>query len=166
MNFLTTVAHFNWFDFTIVGLILVSVLISLVRGFVRESISLLTWLIAFGVAYKFCNPLGNLFLNYIKTPSIRVVIGFIILFVLILILGGVINFLISELVSKTGLSGTDRALGMIFGFGRGVVLVAILLLLGNMTSFSHEEWWKNSVLIPHFKGVANWLQQYMPQKLS
>ena len=166
MDFLTSISNFNWADYAVIAFILISTLISLVRGFVREAISLCTWIIAFWIAFAFSNIMSVFFEGYIQTQSIRVVVSFVLLFVIVLIFGGVVNFLIGELVNKTGLSGTDRTLGTVFGFMRGILLVALLMLLGMMTSFSHADWWKHSILIPHFKELVQWMQHFLPGKWS
>lgn len=157
--------HLNWADFTIVGIILASALISLVRGFVREAISLATWIIAAWIAIHFVIPLANMLTRYIATPSLRTVIAFAALFLAVLIIGGLINHLFSQLVENTGLSGTDRMLGLIFGAGRGVLLVAVLVLLGNISNLK-DPWWLHSQLVPQFQGMAHWLQRFVPQEVD
>ena len=113
-----------WVDFVIPVIITISAGISLARGFVREALSLVGWVAAFWVALRFSNSLAELFLSSITIPSLRIVIAFTILFVLTLILSALINHLASHLVDKTGLTGTDRLIGMIFGIARGGVLIA------------------------------------------
>jgi len=156
----------NWVDYAIIGIVVVSTLISLVRGFVREALSLATWAVAFWVAFKFNALVANLLINYIKTPSLRLVASFAILFVVILIIGALVNFLIGQLISSTGLSGTDRLLGMLFGVGRGLLLIGVLVLLASMTAFPQDDWWQKSVFIPHFHGLAEWLHGFVPKEIG
>lgn len=96
----------------ILAIIAISSLISLKRGFVKEALSLLTWIIAGAVAWMFGGSLSQYLEAYIQTPSARVIAGCAILFVATLLVGAMINFLIGELIRVTGLSGTDRFLGM------------------------------------------------------
>ena len=110
-----------WVDYLILGVIIISTLISLLRGFLRESVSLVTWIVGFWVALRFARQVGDVF-TVIHNPSVRVVIGFMILFVVILIIGAAINFLIGKIMEKTGASAADRVLGLIFGLVRGVVI--------------------------------------------
>lgn len=156
----------NWVDYFIIGVILFSTLISLMRGFISEAISLFTWIIAFLVAFQSAKPMGNLFSGVIHSPSVKIIIGFMIVFIIILIIGSLINHFIGVLVKSTGLSGTNRLLGMIFGFARGVLLIAIFILFAEMTSVVREVWWHQSHLIPYFQGVANWLQQFIPDHVN
>ncbi len=147
---------FVWVDWLIIGVIAISALISLARGFVKEALSLLTWVIAGLVAWMFGGALADLLIGYIETPSLRVIVACTILFVLTLILGGLINYLIGQLVRVTGLSGTDRFLGMIFGAARGVLLVVVVIGLLSLAPVEGDIWWTQSELIPHFLLVADW----------
>lgn len=156
----------NWADLAIASIIVLSALISLMRGFVREAISLTTWIVAAWVAIRFYDLLANQLAAYIHTPSLQAVVAFAILFIATLIIGGLINVLFSRLVEQTGLSGTDRLLGLIFGIARGILLVAVLILLGSMMDLPQDPWWSASQLIPHFQGLVTWLQSFVPQKIQ
>lgn len=160
------ITNLNWADYSIIGIIAVSVLISFSRGFVREMFSLFTWIVAFWIGFKFSTQFSDLLSSYIKTPSIRVIAAFIILFVVTLILGSMLNFLITQLIVKTGLSGTDRMLGTIFGIARGVLLVSVILLMASLTAFAQDQWWRSSTLIPHFQWLIIWLKGFLPAKFS
>ncbi len=155
----------NAVDYIIIGIILFSTLTSSMRGFIAEAISLLTWIIAAIVAFRFAEPVGNLLLTAIHAPHLRLVVAFFIVLILVLIVGAVINHFFSAFIKSTGLTGTNRLLGMIFGFARGILLVAILILFTMMTSFVKSTWWHYSVLIPYFIGIANWLQHLIPSQL-
>ncbi|MGO4998235.1 CvpA family protein [Oceanisphaera sp. W20_SRM_FM3] len=144
-----------WIDFVILGIIALSAVVSLVRGFVKEAMSLATWLAAFFIASNFYADLSALL--DITDPLIRNGTAIAILFVLTLILGALINYIVSQLVDKTGLSGTDRVLGVCFGAVRGVLIVAALLFfIDTMTGFKESLWWQQSVLIPEFGIVIQW----------
>lgn len=156
----------NWADYAIIGIIGLSVIISLVRGFVREALSLVMWGVAFWVALTFSEALASLLINIFHTPSLRMMAAFAILFVITLLLGALINYLIGQLVDKTGLSGTDRILGVVFGFARGTLLVTVLLMLARLTPLPQDPWWKDSMLIPHFYPIEVWLHGLLPQSVS
>jgi membrane protein required for colicin V production len=159
-----TSVGFNWADVAILAIILLSALISLFRGFVREALSLVSWFLAFWFALSFCHPVSDLLVNYIKSPTLRMGAAFGGIFIVVLIVCGIINYLISTLVDKTGLSGTDRLLGILFGLIRGVLVVAALLLVARMTTpMQDETWWQGSMLIQHFEPVEVWLQGFIPQ---
>ena len=147
---------FTWVDWAIVAIVAISALISLSRGFVKEALSLVTWIIAGVVAWLFGGALSEYLVGYIETPSARVITGCAIMFVATLIVGAMINYLIGELVRVTGLSGTDRFLGMAFGAARGVLLVVVAVGLLSLGPVQQDEWWKQSQLVPKFLLVADW----------
>ncbi len=155
-----------WIDFVILGIIGLSCFISLVRGFVREAFSLVVWFAGFFVASRFYADLAVYFTSF-SDLLIRNGIAIVVLFVATLILGAIINYLIGQLVNHTGLSGTDRVLGVCFGAVRGVLVVsALLFFMDTFTSLSQSDWWKQSVLIPEFGVVVNWFFEFMKQSSS
>ncbi|MFD1007779.1 MULTISPECIES: CvpA family protein [Oceanisphaera] len=144
-----------WIDYVILGIIGLSAVISLIRGFVKEAMSLVTWFAAFFVASQFYADLSTLL--DISDPLVRNGTAIAILFVLTLILGALVNYIVGELVTKTGLSGTDRVLGVCFGAVRGVLIVAALIFfIDTMTAFSQSLWWQQSRLIPEFGIIIQW----------
>jgi membrane protein required for colicin V production len=156
----------SWLDLVIIGIILISALISLVRGFVKESISLASWILAGFIAFRYFSALAELLLPYIESPTLRTGTAFSILFVCTLIIGAIINFMASQMVSKTGLSGTDRALGVVFGGARGVLIVTMLVLLAGLTPMPDESWWQESASIEYFVTIASWLKDILPQDIA
>ncbi len=146
----------NWADWTILGIIGVSSLFSLKRGFVREALSLVTWVAAFIIARLFSQSLSVVLEPYLETPSVRYIAAFAILFIAALVVGVLINKLVGALVDATGLTGTDRVLGIGFGAARGgLIVVAIVALIG-MSPAVNDRWCKESQLIPHFVLMEAW----------
>jgi membrane protein required for colicin V production len=144
-------------DWIIIGLIAFSALISLVRGFVKEAMSLVIWMLAFAVAVNFKQPAAELLTNMINQPSIRQLVAFGALFVGTLLLGSMVNFLLGKLVSSTGLSGTDRMLGLIFGVFRGLLIVlALVVILPSALPVDEDPWWQASARIPVFQSFEVW----------
>ena len=153
-------------DYIIIAIIAFSIIVSLLRGFVRDVMSLASWVVAFIVASQFYPYLANL-LTQIESEYVRNGVAIAILFVLTLIVGAIVNYVISQLVDKTGLSGTDRVLGACFGFLRGVLIVAALLFfVDTFTNFNQNEMWTTSKLIPHFAFIEQWFFEQMQANSS
>ncbi len=152
----------SWLDLVILVIIVLSALISLVRGFVKESISLLTWIVAGVLAFRYFSPLAGMLEAYVSAPTIRNVVAFAILFVSTLVVGAIVNFIFTQLVTKTGLSGTDRALGVVFGAARGVLIVAMVVLLASLTPMPEAEWWRDSASVGFFQQLAEWIRGVIP----
>jgi membrane protein required for colicin V production len=151
-----------WIDLVIIGVIALSALISLIRGFVKESISLATWVIAGVLALRYFSPMADLLKPFIDTADLRDMVGGGILFVATLIVGAIVNFIVSQLVSKTGLSGTDKALGVVFGAARGVLIVTMIVLLASLTPMPEAPWWQDSAMIGFFQQLAEWFRSIIP----
>lgn len=155
-----------WIDYVILALIGLSAIIGLFRGFVREALSLVTWGVAIWVALSF-SPLAATYLEpYLETPSLRHIAAFAGLFITTLIAGAIINSLISLLVRKSGIGGTDRFLGLVFGVARGVLVVAILVLLAGLTPLPEDPWWQESELMPYFEEMATTLRGFLPEDIA
>ena len=155
-----------WVDYVIIGIIAVSAVISLFRGFVKEAFSLVVWIAAFWLSWMFFRDLSDYLIQWISLPSARLGVSFASIMIAVLIVGGIINFLLSQLVEHTGLSGTDRMLGIFFGIGRGAVIVAIIILLAGLTAMPQDPWWNNSLLIVYFQEISLWLKEFLPEDIA
>ena len=153
-------------DVVIIFVILLSTFFSLMRGFVKEAISLASWLIAIWVAVTFAPRLAAALPAGIESEAVRQALGFGVLFVLTLMVGSLVNFLISGFVKKTGLSGADRVFGLLFGFLRGALIVLVFVVVGGLTPLPEEDWWQDSNLLERFERVAVELQDYLPADMQ
>lgn len=148
-----------WTDWVILGIVAISGLLSLKRGFLREALSLITWVAAFVVARLFSYSLSLHLSNYIQDPTLSFMASFAILFGLVLILGSLIQMLVAALVKATGLSATDRFLGIGFGAVRGGLLIVVLVALLGDSQVAQQSWWQKSSLIPHFELLEGWTKE-------
>jgi len=82
------------------------------------------------------------------------------------LIGGLVGYLGGQLVAKTGLTSTDRALGVIFGIARGIVIIAVLVLLAGLTALPQDPWWQESLLLEHFQEMAVWLKSFLPEDIA
>nr|VFK20755.1 MAG: membrane protein required for colicin V production [Candidatus Kentron sp. LFY] len=156
----------NWADYVILAIIGISAMISISRGFMSEALSLLGWILAFWLALTFMNVLAMQLVPWISVPSVRLGISFVALLFVTLLLTAMVNRLVSQLVIKTGLTGTDRVLGIIFGIVRGIVVVAICVLLAGLTALPRDPWWQDSLLMNHFQTIAIEIRGLLPPELA
>jgi membrane protein required for colicin V production len=141
--------------------------ISLLRGFVRESLALAGWILAVWVSLFYMSSMAVFIAPYLNLPpSILSLVSFAILFVVTLIIAALVSNLVATLVDKTGLSGTDRAIGMLFGIARGILIVGVLILLAGFTLVPQDPWWKESVLISHFQQLALMMKEFLPPHIA
>lgn len=149
-----------WADWVIIAILVVSSLISLKRGFVKEALSLVNWVVAFFVAIAFRDVLATLLQDYIPAASLRDMIAFAGLFAATLIVGAMVSNVIAELVRMTGLSGTDKTIGMLFGLIRGfIVIMVVVLVVPNFVPIDKDDWWKESMLIPELLELESWCRE-------
>lgn len=154
-------------DYAILAVVAVSALVGVVRGFFREAISLATWLVAVVVVHLYAGQVAGLFASKVESPVVRLMIAGVLLFIIVLLLGAALGYLASVLVRTTGLSGTDRTLGMLFGVARGVILLALLLVLAvGLLPVTEESWWGESRFIPYIEQVVVWLRDLLPPELA
>jgi membrane protein required for colicin V production len=149
-------------DYTIIAVVGLSVLTGLFRGFVKELIALFVWVIAIWLGFEYSSTLAPHLKPYIDDTTIRTAASFILILLATLLIGAIINALFSFVLHRTGLSGTDRLLGMIFGFVRGVFIVALVIVVINMTSLSKENYAQQSVLYAQFDPLVRWLSTLVP----
>ncbi|EQD48874.1 cvpA family protein [mine drainage metagenome] len=149
-------------DYAIVAVIAISVLLGLWRGLIAEVLALAVWVAALWAAWQFGERVSAYMPAALREPSARLFAAWALIFVLVLIIGAVLGWLLRMLVQGTGLSGTDRMLGMLFGAARGVLIVTLGVLLLGMTPFPRDPWWRQSALIPGFQRAAEVLQARLP----
>lgn len=153
-------------DVILIVIIALSALFSLMRGFVKESISLATWIIAIWLAATFAPQLATHLPDAIESEAVRQAIGFAVLFVLSLMVGALVNMLVGQVVKKTGLSTADRVFGVVFGVLRGGLIIIVFVVIGGMTPLPDYEWWQSSVMLQWFEDAAMVLQEYIPEDLG
>lgn len=151
----------NWIDYSIMGVLGISVFMGLIRGFVREAMSLVTWIVAIVIAVLYYEPVASWFTR-ISIPGVRALLAAILLVLVTLIAGGIIGHLMGGIIKLTGFGMTDRMVGTIFGFARGVAIVAVVVLIGNVSFLAKEQMWKQSEWVPKFEPVAQWIQEKLP----
>ncbi len=147
----------------IIGIaIIISVIVGFLRGFVKEALSLAALLFAIWASLYFGPSVGSISDSWLQGPELQTWFGRILIFTVLVSLGGLLSWGLSKLIKLTVLSGLDRFGGSLFGLVRGVLLVAVGVLGGQFASFDNDRWWKSSMLIPHFEVIADWIEEMAP----
>ena len=156
----------NWIDYVIIAIIVLSALVGLARGLVREVLSLGVWIAALAVAWIFHREVAELLTMQLSQPSARIAVAFAALVFVTLILGAILGALLTRLIDRTGLTGIDRMLGLVFGAARGGVIVAMAVFLVALTPLPEDAWWRESILISDFQVLADWILSQTPADLQ
>jgi membrane protein required for colicin V production len=154
----------NATDYVVIAAVLVSAIIGAMRGFLREAVALATWLLALFLAWHFADLIephlgGVLAGSYVKPWAARVIIVLIVLLV-----GAGVGALLEHFVRLSIFSGMDRFLGLVFGLLRGVVLLGVFVILGQLLRLDSDKWWTRSLLIPYGESVANGLRSLVGEQ--
>lgn len=153
-------------DLVLLAIVGLSTLVGLWRGFVVEVMSLAVWVAAFWLAFAFGDDAAQLFAGVVQAAGARLLLGYAALFISALLVGGLATWLMGRLVKSTGLSGTDRLLGLGFGLLRGAALGCVLVLLLGFTPLPQDAWWRESQLLPGFQRGAEWLRSWLPEAVA
>jgi membrane protein required for colicin V production len=155
----------NWLDLLMIGVMGVSGLVGLMRGLLREVLSLMTWGVAIWAGIRFSQDLALYLDSFIPSPTARIAAAFGILFIITLILAGMFGYLMGRLLDTAGLSGVDRSAGLLFGVARGILILTVAVFLSRSTPFPKEPIWQSSQLIPVFQSLAIWMEAQIPPGL-
>jgi membrane protein required for colicin V production len=153
-------------DIIIAAIIAVSIIVGFIRGFVKEAISIVSLLVAIWAAMYIGPSVGSISEGWLGSVELQDWFGRILVFVVILAIGGIIGWGVSKLVRLSILSGTDRVLGMIFGFCRGILIFGVAVILGQFANFDNDDWWEDSMLIRYGEIVADWIVEMGPRGLD
>jgi len=153
-------------DILIVVAVAISVVVGVFRGFVKEAISIGALLFAIWAALYFGPSIGNVSEDWLRSEELQMWFGRVIVFMVVLAIGGLLGWGISKLVRLSVLSGVDRLMGAIFGALRGILLVAVFVIGGQFAGFDNDDWWLESRLIPYVAIVADWIEVMAPQGLD
>jgi membrane protein required for colicin V production len=151
------------FDYAVLTIIGLSVLLGVVRGFVREVLALAGWAVAFVVASLFSADFAGLLVKQIAEESWRVLAAFVSVFMLTLVAMSIVALLVSRLIKSAGLGVEDRVFGSLFGFARGVAVVMVLVLLAGLTALPRQPVWKDAMLSAPLQTLAAIVKHWLPQ---
>ncbi|MDX8395159.1 MAG: CvpA family protein [Mariprofundaceae bacterium] len=153
----------NYFDYILIAIVGLSMVLSLWRGFVREIISLIGLVAAFFIASRASGMAGDFLGKWITSGTIADIAGFVLIFVLIMLIVGLIGVMIRKLVDMADLTATDRTLGIFFGLARGMLLISLAFLIFTSYSKGNEPWMKKSLLTPYAMQMSELLGKAIPE---
>lgn len=154
------------FDYLVLFVLICSVVISTMRGLVKEILSLLSWIVALVVANAYGQQLAGLLPEVVPGSITRLIVAFIALFIGVRLLMMLLSMAIDALVKASGLTLADRGLGGLFGLGRGLVLVLAAVLVCGMTAIPQQAFWKEALLSPMAETAARTVKPFLPGDMA
>ena len=151
----------NAADYVIIGILAISLVFGMVRGFMREALALIGWLGGLWLAWRYADAAKPLLGGLLADEPQRTWVARALILATVVLATWIISEFISYFVHQSGLSVTlDRALGAVFGFLRGLVLVSLLTLAATTVKLDEVRWWKKSLLLPYSVDVSEWIKQF------
>ncbi|HEX9878154.1 MAG TPA: CvpA family protein [Gammaproteobacteria bacterium] len=150
----------SWADLLIVAVCLGSAGFGFWRGFAKEAMSVATWLAAIWLAWRFTWVVEPLLGEWVVAPELKVWAARAVIFIIVMMIGGILAWLARELIRATGLSGTDRVLGSLFGLGRGALIVGLAVIVLELAGLDSDPWWQQAQLKPAGDRVAAGIRYY------
>ncbi|QNA89882.1 CvpA family protein [Massilia sp. Dwa41.01b] len=154
------------FDYLVLFVLVASVVISTMRGLVKEILSLLGWIVAFVVANAYGARLGPLLPDMIPGEATRLIVAYVVLFLGVRILMALLALALGALIEASGLSLADRGLGGLFGLARGLVIVLAVVILCGMTAIPRQAFWQDALLSPLAEAGARTVKPFLPAALA
>jgi len=154
------------FDYLVLFILVASIVISMLRGLMKEILSLVSWIVAFVVANLFGAELAPLLPAAIPGAALRLIVAFVLLFIGARLLMGLLMMAVDAAVKASGLTLADRGLGGLFGLARGIVIVLAGVMLAGMTDLPKQEFWKNALLSPMAETGARTVQPFLPADIT
>jgi len=150
------------FDYLVLFVLICSVVISTLRGLVKEVLSLLSWIVAFVVANAYGENLAAWLPEAIPGATARLIVAFIVLFIGVRLMMMLLTAAVDAVIKASGLTVADRGLGGLFGFGRGVVIVLAVVLVCGMTAIPQQPFWKEALFSPLAETAARTVKPFLP----
>lgn len=154
------------FDYLVMFVLIASIVISTLRGLVKEILSLLGWIVAFVVANAYSAALAGMLPDAIPGEVVRLIVAFIALFIGVRILMALLSMALDALVTAGGLTLADRGLGGLFGLGRGIVIVLAGVILCGMTAIPQQDFWKHALLSPMAESGVRTIKPFLPAAMA
>jgi len=148
----------NGADWIIIAVVTISCAIGVWRGFLREAISLATWVIGLWLAWTFSSAVEPMLGGLLSGPDVKVWVARLIILVLVVLAGNLVGFIVTKAVRYSPFGAADRVLGLLFGLLRGALLIGIGVILGELVELDGESWWKESAVLPYTEFLGDWVR--------
>lgn len=146
-------------DYVMLAVVAVSALVGIVRGLIRELLSLLSWVVSIWVAWYYAGALSTRLEDLLNSPQLQYVVALAAIFVVSLLALSMMSMLVSKMLRLTGTAGTDRSLGAVFGLLRGAAIVLGAVFILNFTPAASQSWYRNAALLPYLMPVYEYLDE-------
>lgn len=156
----------TWFDYAVIAIIALSILLGWWRGLVYEALSLIGWVAAYLVARRFAAELAPFMPASLGAEAVKTAVSFVLLFIVTLIVSSIVSWLLSKFVKWVGLGWLDGLLGALFGMVRGLLILVALVLLAGMTSLPSEPFWRDAWLSKPLVKVALDAKKWLPESVA
>lgn len=153
-------------DYVLIGIVVISTAIGLMRGLVSEVIALVAWVVAFFVARQFGGDVAAFLPDSLRDGGVRMVCGFALAFIAVLLLGGLLRWLLRSLIQVSGLDFPDRVLGGLFGLARAGLILLLLVVGAAFTPAPEQPWWRAAALTPPLETAAIALRPWLPDAVA
>lgn len=154
------------FDYLVLFVLICSVVISMMRGLVKEVLSLISWIVSLVVANAYGETLAPLLPDMIPGTLSRLIVAFIALFIGTRLLMSLFIMAMEGVVKVSGLTVVDRGLGGLFGLGRGLVIILAVVLVCGMTAIPQQSFWKEALFSPLAETAAQTVKPFLPGDFS
>ena len=154
----------NLTDYLVIAAVLISAAAGAVRGFLREAVALASWVIALFIAWHFADLIEPHLGGLLAGSTVKPWAARVILVLLLVLLGSAVGAVLGHFVRLSIFSGTDRFLGLVFGLLRGLLLLGVFVILGQLLRLDGERWWRQSLLMPYGESVANGLRAFVGEQ--
>lgn len=154
------------FDYAVLTIIGFSVILSVMRGLLREVLAILGWVAAFYVAKTYTNQLLPMMPVDIPTEPLRVLAAFLVLFLATLLVASLLAIALSAIFKKIGLGWLNRLLGAVFGVARGLLIVCVLVFLAGLTNIPKDARWRNAMFSTPFEALVANMLPWIPVSIA
>lgn len=153
-------------DYAVLAILGLSVLLSVMRGFLREVMALLSWVVAFWMASLYAAEAAPLLPASIPNAQLRVLAAFVLVFFLALLAMTLLSITLGQFLKLLGVGPLDRLLGALFGFVRGMVIVLALVVMAGLTSLPKQPVWRNATFTAPLEALVSWLRPWLPEMVA